>query len=634
MANSIPNDSDKRDATDREVDGIMDEISRKATGEGDSTKGDAEAAASGATTHREVLSWDDAPEADDNGPEQTGGTSDAAASDARPASADKARILGSVPSMEEDKDSESKAAAASGAVAPAPDDPEDEEPTVVADVKAEPNVGTLTSNPVVPAAEAEGTAGQGKPKKRRHGARIAAVIVAGLAVVYVGGSVFYSSHFLPNTKVNGEDVSGMSASQLASSITQQGEGYTLEVSGDNLSVSVKGSDIDLSYDGDSYASSAMSQENAWTWPAALFGSRDYSVSQGVSYDSDKLQAIVSTAVDAVDAGASQPTNATMQYNSDTKQFEVVPEQYGTAVDKDSVLKVVDEAVSGLNDEVELGQDELVQPTVTSDSATLKASVDKANQLVNLTIPLDVNGSEVSQVTPDMIAGWLTTDADGNVSVNTDAITTWTQGDLSKQLDTVGTTRTYTRADGDEITVSGGTYGWSIDGATLAQTISQQILDANSTAIDIPMKSTAAVWNPGGAEWKAYIDVDLGEQHARYYDDDGNVIWESDFVSGNPTEGNGTPTGVYAINSYMQTGSVELRGLDENGDGEPDYISYVTYWMPFIDNLVAFHDASWRGSFGGSIYTYNGSHGCINLPSSAAQTLYGMVSVGTVVVVHD
>lgn len=477
-----------------------------------------------------------------------------------------------------------------------------------------------------------------KSKRGKHVRIAVGAVVAGLAAVYVGGSIYFSSHFMPGTTVNGQDVSGMSSEQLASSVTDTGNSYTTTVSGDNLSIAIKGSDIDLSYDGDSYASDAMSQSNPWAWPAELLETKAYAVEDGISYDQQKLSDLVSTAVDALNQNASQPTNATITYNSDTKQFEVVPEQYGTAVDKDSVLSAVEEGVSTLSSSIELGQDQLVQPSVKSDDATLAASVQKANELVQLTIPLDVNvngnDTQVAEVTPDMIAGWLTVDDQGNISVNTDAIKTWTQGDLSTQLDSVGTSRTYTRADGKEVTVSGGTYGWSIDGASLADTIGQQILDANASAIDIPMKSSAAVWNPGGAEWTSYIDVDLSEQHARYYDDSGNILWESDFVSGNPNLGNSTPTGVYSINSNMQSGNVELRGLDENGDGEPDYISYVTYWMPFVDNLVAFHDASWRGSFGGSIYTYDGSHGCVNLPSSAAQQLYGMVSVGTVVVVHN
>ena len=39
------------------------------------------------------------------------------------------------------------------------------------------------------------------------------------------------------------------------------------------------------------------------------------------------------------------------------------------------------------------------------------------------------------------------------------------------------------------------------------------------------------------------------------------------------------------------------------------------------------------AFGGEIYKTNGSHGCVNLPHDVAEQLFGMVDVGTVVIVH-
>ena len=56
-------------------------------------------------------------------------------------------------------------------------------------------------------------------------------------------------------------------------------------------------------------------------------------------------------------------------------------------------------------------------------------------------------------------------------------------------------------------------------------------------------------------------------------------------------------------------------------------------MPFNDG-VGFHDANWQPDFGGSMYMSGyGSHGCINLPPSAAAELYSLCSIGDVVVVH-
>ena len=38
------------------------------------------------------------------------------------------------------------------------------------------------------------------------------------------------------------------------------------------------------------------------------------------------------------------------------------------------------------------------------------------------------------------------------------------------------------------------------------------------------------------------------------------------------------------------------------------------------------------TFGGSIYEYDGSHGCVNLPYNAAATLYDLVEYDTPVII--
>jgi len=63
----------------------------------------------------------------------------------------------------------------------------------------------------------------------------------------------------------------------------------------------------------------------------------------------------------------------------------------------------------------------------------------------------------------------------------------------------------------------------------------------------------------------------------------------------------------------------------------DYEVEVQFWMPFYDGC-GMHDASWREVFGGDIYEENGSHGCVNLDYSTAETIYYNCSVGTPVIV--
>ena len=107
------------------------------------------------------------------------------------------------------------------------------------------------------------------------------------------------------------------------------------------------------------------------------------------------------------------------------------------------------------------------------------------------------------------------------------------------------------------------------------------------------------------------------------------------MTGNPNEGDATPTGVYILNAKRQNET--LVGMDMDKDGEPDYRSPVAYWMPFVGNLIGLHDASWQSASvftNPTAYLWAGSHGCINLPTDKAGELYNLIQVGDCVVVHN
>lgn len=114
-----------------------------------------------------------------------------------------------------------------------------------------------------------------------------------------------------------------------------------------------------------------------------------------------------------------------------------------------------------------------------------------------------------------------------------------------------------------------------------------------------------------------IEVSISKQKIWYYKN-GDLKLSADVVTG--TSGiHNTPTGTFKIRSKAR--GVYLVGAD--------YRSYVNYWMPIYAD-IGLHDATWRSRFGGNIYTYNGSHGCINLPYNTAKWIYNNVPTGTTV----
>ncbi len=121
--------------------------------------------------------------------------------------------------------------------------------------------------------------------------------------------------------------------------------------------------------------------------------------------------------------------------------------------------------------------------------------------------------------------------------------------------------------------------------------------------------------------KTYIEVNLSLQTMWYYKD-GKLLVETPVVTGMKGSAD-TPTGFYSV--YQRAKDTYLYG--------DDYVSHVDYWMAFLGGY-GIHDASWRSTYGGNIYTYDGSHGCVNTPFNAVKTIYENSGIGTFVIVYD
>lgn len=468
-----------------------------------------------------------------------------------------------------------------------------------------------------------------EPRKKHHLWIIPVVLAALLAAAYAGGAYYFSDKFLPGTTVDGKDVSLTTVEELTASINAETSDYALTIDGDGVSCAIKASDVDLGYDGQALAEEAFAKTNAWEWPLEVTRTRSITLDRTLTYDADKLSQILTPIVDS-STQAAQEAAAGAKIVYDSSQSHYVLEGSGDTrhLDGDALTAAVDAALLALEPSLTIGDEVL---SGAEDFSTVLA---QANAYLDAAPTLTLAGGEVGTLSADQIASWITFDADLNPTLDENAVVTWAKGDLSKQLDTVGTTRTYTRPDGKSVTVSGGTYGWNIDGATLAASIVEAIKSGEKQTLEVPTKQQAAVYSSGGADWgNRYIDIDLSEQHVRMYDASGSLIWESDCVTGLTSDDRETPCGVYSMTSYRAQGDVELKGKIDPTTNEPEYISYVDYWMPFIGNSYALHDADWRSTFGGNIYTYNGSHGCVNLPVDKAAELFGLTEVGDVVVVH-
>lgn len=143
------------------------------------------------------------------------------------------------------------------------------------------------------------------------------------------------------------------------------------------------------------------------------------------------------------------------------------------------------------------------------------------------------------------------------------------------------------------------------------TVTYTILDSSKNKTEKTIKVTVE------DRWKnTYIIVTKSTQTLDYYEK-GVLVFSSPVVTGNDYD---TPLGSFRVNNKLPT--ARLVGPDNAWD------VYVNWWIAFIGGSHGFHDSSWRTEFGGNVWTYNPTHGCINLPKDKAYELYQWVEVGT------
>lgn len=455
---------------------------------------------------------------------------------------------------------------------------------------------------------------------------IAGSIVGVLAIIYLGVAVFFMSHFLMNTTVNGKDFSGKTVADVEEYLKEQVADYQLTVlEQNNTSDVITGSEISLSYKENSQVEDALRKQNQLLWITSLFSRSRASVTIQVEYDQNALDEKIQN-LQAVTAEQTDPVAAHPEY--DGNSFVVAKEQYGTKVDMETLKAKIEQYISEFNPTLDMMDEQCyVMPKYTSDSPEVQAACDEMNTYLkaSITYPMDEN----IVVDKALISGWVTYDDEMNVTFNEDAVREWMR-EFGSKYDTVGTTRTITTPTGKTAEVSGGTYGWSVDEDTETQNLINSIKNGEVAEREPAYNQTAA--SHSAQDWgSTYIEVDIAAQHM-WYIVDGSIAMESDVVTGLPADGRNTPTGVYSI-LYTERDST-LKGETDPATGKPSYETPVAFWMPFTWQGHGFHDATWQSSFGGNRYLTNGSHGCVNMPYDKAQQLFGMIGAGTPVIIHN
>lgn len=343
---------------------------------------------------------------------------------------------------------------------------------------------------------------------------------------------------------------------------------------------------------------------------------------------DDEQKKAATDTQTFDIRSIVPYRATIAYNADAGEFEGVDGVSGDAPVYDNAAANLTSAVKELKDKVELtSATGYVDGEKATDSEQVKKALKEANAYLDVTVTCNftpATGEAATEaVGKDQIAQWLIVGNDGlSVSLDGENMATYCT-ELAKKHDvSKKKTGQFKTTGGSIINVPVASSGQTVDGNKLYEAIAEAINNKKSATVEAVYseakeEETGEYVTYGGN----YCEVDLTNQMVYVYKN-GELVVSSQCVTGCISKGHGTPTGVYSI--FSRDKDRYLRG-----DG---YKSWVNFFIPF-NGGIGFHDASWRSTFGGNIYLYSGSHGCINMPYSAAKKLYENVTLDEKVIVY-
>lgn len=484
--------------------------------------------------------------------------------------------------------------------------------------------------------------GSEKPvPRKRKGVKIAAAICGlSLVAVYGAGAYLFSQRYYPGTSVAGVDISLMDQASAMSHIENAARTYSLTISGHDFSWTFSPNDGSTLIDAEGRAKELLDESEPLIWPVRLLANltgEDPSADAADlpdSFDKSAFTSQLMAAVEEYNQGRSGVFDAASAYDADKAEFTVEQAKKNVKIKFESIEEDALSAVASFQTELELDARDFEEFATGATDNQLSLACAQANELLGANLSLTMGGSEIASVDGELLAGFIRFDESLTPAVDTAKLEEWSRT-LATTLDTVGVKRTYTRPDGKTVEIDGGTYGWSVDVEQLVSLVKDAVTNKTEGDLEIPCTSTGAVFTmQGEKDWAEYVDIDLTEQHARYYDASGALKWESGCITGNPNKGNATPTGVYRMNRCGT--NITLRGAIDPETGEREYETPVKYWMPFIGGAVGLHDADWQSSASfsnPSAYTYVGSHGCVNLPPDKAGELYNLVKQGICVIVH-
>ncbi len=447
-----------------------------------------------------------------------------------------------------------------------------------------------------------------------------------VAGTFIFASVYFEFHYFPNTYIGYEDISCKTPEEIEERYLRRIGNYSLAlVLRDKKVEYIDGKAIGLKPDYGNSLREALDDQHGYAFILSFF-KKTMLDDVPISIDEANYDLTVDNLECFKKINEIEPVDAHIEYKDG--MYEIVDEVMGNKLDREKAKEIIRDSVLALKKEIDLDKLECyVNPSVMSGDEALFNAFAEANDYLTVDIEY-ASGGKMLSLDSDVISkfikldnkGWLVMDEEGHPVIKESEIDKFVSL-IQKTYDTYKNNQTFHTSYGKDISVKNSVIGFKVDVTAEKEAIMAALSNKTSEQRE-PIFSRRA-YSAGKYQYgNSYIEVNLTAQHVFVYLK-GIKVYETDCVTGSVRRGTTTRVGMFTIN-YKQKNTT-LRGQG--------YASFVYFWMPF-DGGIGLHDATWRKQFGGTIYKTSGSHGCVNLPYSAAKQIYEFAYSGMPVIVYE
>ena len=348
----------------------------------------------------------------------------------------------------------------------------------------------------------------------------------------------------------------------------------------------------------------------------------YQIDNLYSINEDKVKEYISSLTVFKESSQTKPENAYLKYDEEEKQMIIEPEKLGNYLKLEDAYNYMVEELKRGETVIDFTEITDIEPGIVSTNKKLISQQEEINKILSTTINYTLHNGETYTLNADKMKDWFKQDDDGYYTYDLDSKISEFVEELNKKGKYLLTSTDFNATGKGKISISFGrkTYA-QINQDKEIERIKEMLGTQKSYDLE-------AIYNPlpDYTNIDTYVELDLTRQRVWMYVN-GNCILDTPCVTGNVAGGYSTPPGIFHL-TYKDT-TTYLEGYNSDGS---KYKSFVNFWMPF-NGGIGFHDASWRSSFGGRIYMTNGSHGCVNLPYAAAQTIYNNINTSMPIILY-